>query len=137
MINKVILVGNLGADPEMHGTESGLVIANLRIATTERRKAQDGQWVDHTEWHRVVFFGKSAENAAKYLTKGRQVYIEGTLRTKKYTDPQGVVKYATDVVGNDLKFLGGGGERKDNQQSSTDYPATPPDTSNIDDDIPF
>jgi single-strand DNA-binding protein len=118
-VNKVILVGNLGADPEMRTTQGGMAIANLRIATSERRKDKDGNWTDHTEWHRVVAFGKTAENAQRFLKKGRQVYIEGSLRTTKYQDKKtGEDRWSTEVVCNDLRFLGskdggggGGGDR--------------------------
>lgn len=105
MLNKVTLIGNLGADPEVKTLDSGLVVANLRIATTERRKKGE-EWVDHTEWHRVVAFGKTAELAGKYLTKGRQVYIEGSLRTQKY-QKDGQDHWSTDIVASELQFLGG------------------------------
>jgi single-strand DNA-binding protein len=107
-VNKVILVGNLGADPEVRTTQGGMSIANLRIATSERRKDKDGNWSDHTEWHRVTCFGKMAENAQKFLKKGKQVYIEGALRTTKYADKKtGEDRYSTEVTCNDLRFLGG------------------------------
>lgn len=108
MINKVILVGNLGADPETRTTAGGTAVGNLRIATTERRKDKDGNWSDHTEWHRVTLWGRDAENAAKYLKKGRQVYVEGRLQTRKYQDKDGQDKFATEIVADILKFLGGG-----------------------------
>ncbi len=109
-INKVILVGNLGADPETRFTASGMAITNLRLATTEQRTdKQSGEKQDHTEWHRVVLFGKLGEIANEYLKKGRQVYIEGSLRTSKYTDKSGVEKYSTDIIGNDMQMLGSGG----------------------------
>lgn len=116
MINKVTLIGNLGADPETKTTQSGMVVCNLRIATTERKKDASGNWTDHTEWHRVTVFGKTAENAAKYLQKGRQVYIEGKLRTTKYQDKDGKERYSTDVIADEVKFLGGeGGAKRGNQ----------------------
>jgi single-strand DNA-binding protein len=109
-VNKVILVGNLGADPDTRFTASGMAITNLRIATTEQRTdKQSGEKQDHTEWHRVVLFGKLGEIANEYLKKGRQVYIEGSLRTSKYTDKSGVEKYSTEIIGNDMQMLGGGG----------------------------
>ncbi len=107
MINKVILVGNLGADPEMRTTGSGMAVCNLRIATTTRKKNQDGTWADSTEWHSVVCFGRTAENAGQYLRKGRQVYVEGRLQTRKWQDKEGKDRWSTEVVCNDLKFLGG------------------------------
>jgi single-strand DNA-binding protein len=110
-VNKVILVGNLGADPEVRTTQGGMAIASLRIATSERRKDKDGNWADHTEWHRVTLFGRDAENAQRFLKKGRQVYIEGALRTTKYQDKKtGEDRWSTEVVANQLKFLGGNRE---------------------------
>lgn len=120
MLNKVILIGNLGADPETKTSGTGTEICNLRVATSERRKDKDGQWSDHTEWHRVVCFGKTAENCAKYLTKGRQVYIEGKISTKKYQDKDGNDRWSTDVVANEVKFLQGGGEKTAKQADQFD-----------------
>jgi single-strand DNA-binding protein len=121
-VNKVILVGNLGADPEARTTQGGMAIANLRIATSERRKDKDGNWTDHTEWHRVTCFGRTAENAQRFLKKGRQVYIEGALRTTKYQDKKtGEDRYSTEVVCNDLRFLGGGKEGGGGGQGSGGY----------------
>jgi single-strand DNA-binding protein len=109
-INKVILVGNLGADPEVRYTGGGTAIASLRIATSEQwTDKQSGQKQERTEWHRVKLFGRLAEIAGEYLKKGRQVYIEGSLRTDKYTDKDGVERYSTDIIANDLQMLGGGG----------------------------
>ena len=108
-VNKVQLIGNLGRDPETRSSQGGSTIANLRIATTERRKDRDGNWNDHTEWHNVVCFGRTAENAAKYLAKGRQVYIEGRLQTRKWQDKEGKDRWSTEVVCDQLRFLGGGG----------------------------
>lgn len=109
-INKVILVGNLGADPETRYTASGAAITNIRLATSESwRDKQTGENQERTEWHRVVLFGKLGEIAGEYLKKGRQVYIEGSLRTNKYTDKDGVERYTTDIVANEMQMLGGGG----------------------------
>ena len=110
-INKVILVGNLGADPEVRYTGGGTAIASLRIATSEQwTDKQSGQKQERTEWHRVKLFGRLAEIAGEYLKKGRQVYVEGSLRTDKYTDKDGIERYSTDIIANDLQMLGGGGE---------------------------
>jgi single-strand DNA-binding protein len=110
-INKVILVGNLGADPEVRYTGGGTAIASLRIATSEQwTDKQSGQKQERTEWHRVKLFGRLAEIAGEYLKKGRQVYIEGALRTDKYTDKDGIERYSTDIIANDLQMLGGGSE---------------------------
>ena len=108
-INKVILVGNLGADPETRYSAGGTAITSLRIATSESwMDKQSGERQERTEWHRVKLFGKLAEIAGEYLKKGRQVYIEGSLRTDKYTDKQGVERYSTDIVASEMQMLGGG-----------------------------
>ncbi len=109
-INKVIIVGNLGADPETRYTGSGTAITSLRIATSEQwTDKQSGEKQERTEWHRVKLFGKLAEIAGEYLKKGRQVYIEGSLRTDKYTDKDGIERYSTDIIANEMQMLGSGG----------------------------
>ena len=108
-VNKVLLIGNLGADPETRTTPSGTVVANLRLATTERVKRGE-EWISETEWHRVVCFGKTAENVARFCQKGKQLYIEGRIRTQKWTDKEGKDRWSTEVVANQVKFLGGKGE---------------------------
>lgn len=109
-INKVILVGNLGNDPEVKYTQSGAPITSISVATTDAWKDKNtGQMQERTEWHRVKFFGRLAEIAAEYLKKGRQVYIEGSLRTDKYTGKDGIEKYFTEVIANEMQMLGGGG----------------------------
>lgn len=108
-INKVILIGNLGRDPEVRYTAGGSAVANLRIATTESwRDKQSGEKKEATEWHSVVLFGKTAEIAGEYLKKGRTVYIEGRLQTRKYQDKDGQDRYSTEVVASDMQMLGGG-----------------------------
>jgi single-strand DNA-binding protein len=106
-VNKVILIGNLGRDPETRYTTGGDAVTNLRIATTETWKDKSGEKQEKTEWHTVVLFGRQAEVAAEYLKKGRPVYIEGRLQTRKYTDKEGVEKYSTEVVGDRMQLLGG------------------------------
>ena len=108
-VNKVILVGNLGKDPEMKYTNSQMAIARFSIATTEKKKDQSGNWVDQTEWHRVVTFGKTAENCNNYLKKGRQVYVEGRIQTSKWQDKEGKDRYTTEIIANTVQFLGGKG----------------------------
>jgi single-strand DNA-binding protein len=109
-VNKVILIGNLGADPETRAMPSGATVANLRIATTENWKDRtSGENQERTEWHRVALFGKLAEIASEYLRKGSQVYIEGSLRTRKWQDKQGNERYSTEIVGNEMQMLGGRG----------------------------
>ncbi len=107
-VNKVILVGNLGADPEIRYTAGGGAVCKIKIATSESWKdKQTGEQQERTEWHRVVFFNRLAEIAGEYLRKGRQVYIEGSLRTDKYTDKEGVERYTTDVIASEMQMLGG------------------------------
>jgi len=156
-INKVILVGNLGNDPDVKYTQSGAAVTTISVATSESWKdKQTGQMQDRTEWHRVKFFGKLAEIAGEYLRKGSQVYVEGSLRTDKYTDKNGTERYTTDIIANEMQMLGGrgegggmgGGERAPRQQAAPqrqDYAprrqpaasAPPPADDFVDDDIPF
>jgi single-strand DNA-binding protein len=138
-VNKVILVGNLGANPEMRYTQGGQPVANLRIATSERWTDKSGQRQETTEWHRVVLFGKTAEIAGQYLTKGRQVYIEGRIQTRQWQDQQGQKRYTTEIVGTNMQMIGGRGERTEDPAATV-----PPDDGGgsdfgggPDDDIPF
>ena len=108
-VNKVILVGNLGNDPDMKYTQGGMAICTLSVATTSVRKDKDGNQQEKTEWHRVKLFGKLGEIAGEYLRKGRQVYIEGRIEYGSY-DKDGVKHYTTDIVGDEMQMLGGGGE---------------------------
>ena len=109
-VNKVILLGNLGRDPETRYTTGGDAVTNLRIATSEQWKDKSGEKQERTEWHSVVLFGRQAEIAGEYLKKGRSVYIEGRLQTRKYTDKEGVEKYSTEIVADRMQLLGGRGE---------------------------
>jgi single-strand DNA-binding protein len=157
-VNKVIIIGNLGADPESRAMPSGASVANLRIATTESwRDKQSGEQQERTEWHRVALFGRLAEVASEYLRKGSQVYIEGSLRTRKWQDKQGNERYSTEIVANDMQMLGGRGGGGGGGGSggasgggappreSTDYGQSPGGGSSgaagegtdFDDDIPF
>ncbi len=106
-LNRVSLIGNLGKDPEVRFTQSGTSVGNLRIGVTERRKEGE-EYKDHTEWVSVVCFGKTAENASKYLQKGRQVFVEGRLQTRSWEDKSGQTKYTTEVIATQLLFLGSG-----------------------------
>ena len=105
-VNKVILVGNLGRDPEVRYLPSGDPVANVTIATSSKYKSKTGEMVEETEWHRVTFFGKLAEIVGQYLKKGRSVYVEGRIKTRKYTDKDGVEKFATDIIANEMQMLG-------------------------------
>ncbi|EXI87417.1 MAG: Helix-destabilizing protein [Candidatus Accumulibacter regalis] len=106
-VNKVILVGNLGADPETRYLPSGDAVCNIRIATSDRvRDKASGEYKENTEWHRVVFFGKVAEIAGQYLKKGRSVYVEGRIRTSKWQDKEGNERYTTEIVANEMQMLG-------------------------------
>jgi len=111
-INKVILVGNLGDDPETKYTQGGMAVTKARLATTSVRKDRDGNTQERTEWHRVTFFGKLGEIAGEYLRKGSQVYVEGSIRYDKYTGQDGVERYSTDIIADEMQMLGGraGGE---------------------------
>lgn len=108
-VNKVILIGNLGADPEVRYTASGTAVGNFRIATSESWTDRDGQKQERTEWHRIVVWGKLAELAGEYLSKGRQVYVEGRLQTRQWDDRDGQKRYTTEIVANAMQFLGGRG----------------------------
>ena len=108
-VNKVILIGNLGADPETRYLPSGDAVANIRIATSEKWKDKSGEQQEHTEWHRIAFFGKLAEIAGEYLKKGSPVYIEGRIRTRKWQDKEGQDKYSTEIVADRMQMLGGRG----------------------------
>jgi single-strand DNA-binding protein len=138
-VNKVILVGHLGQDPEIRHMESGDAVANLSIATSESwTDKNSGERRKKTEWHRVVIFGKTAEIAGKYLTKGSQIYIEGKLQTRKWTDKDGIDRYTTEIVlqgwGGVMQMLGGKGEQRRNEQPQH----LPPQTNTAgDDDVPF
>ena len=111
-VNKVILLGNLGRDPETRYTTGGDAVTNLNIATSEQWKDKGGEKQERTEWHRVVLFGRQAEIAGEYLKKGRSVYIEGRLQTRKYTDKDGVEKYSTEIVGDRMQLIGGSRDRQ-------------------------
>ena len=147
-VNKVIIIGNLGRDPEMRYMPSGDAIANLRIATAEKYKDRNGEMQESTEWHSVAFFGKTAEVCGQYLKKGSQVYVEGSLRTEEY-EKDGVKRYSTDIVAAEMQMLGGkpadsGGSRERGQargggsQSAQSGPPQPVQNTGFDDDdIPF
>ena len=105
-VNKAILVGRLGVDPELRTTGSGTNVVNMRMATTDRRKEGDS-WVDHTEWHNITVWGRTAENVAKFCSKGKEIYVEGKIQTRKYTDKSGVDRYSTEIVADNVRFLGG------------------------------
>ena len=105
-VNKVILIGNLGADPETRYLPSGDAVTNIRIATSEKWKDKSGEQQEHTEWHRIAFFGKLAEIAGEYLKKGSPVYVEGRIRTRKWTDKEGQDKYSTEIVADRMQLLG-------------------------------
>ena len=144
-VNKVILVGNLGADPEVKYMPNGNAVANVTLATSESWKdKQSGENREKTEWHRVVFFRRLAEIAGEYLKKGSQVYIEGKLQTRKWQDKNGVDRYTTEIVANEMQMLGGrggggsadfGGAAASSQSAPAAAPAATAD--DFDDDIPF
>ena len=152
-VNKAILVGNLGNDPDMRYTAGGAAVANISIATAESwRDKESGEQQERTEWHRVVAFGRLAEIMGEYLRKGSQVYVEGRIQTRKWTDKEGQDRYTTEIVANELQMLGGrggsGGGGSTNYESSPQpqqsapapqaaAPAAPAPADDFDDDIPF
>jgi len=157
-VNKVIIIGNLGRDPEVRYTPSGSAVCNVSVATTRQWKSKDsGDKVEETEWHRVVFYDRLAEIAGEYLKKGRSIYVEGRLKTRKWQDKDGQEKYTTEIIAEEMKMLGGregmgggaddGGEPSGygNRQQPASRPAAAakaaPKSStgfdNMDDDIPF
>lgn len=137
-VNKVILIGNLGSDPEVRFTPSGAAVANFNIATNESWKDKNGQDQERTEWHKIVVWGKQAENCGEYLSKGRPVYIEGRLQTREWNDKDGNKRYTTEVVANTVQFLGGRpGEGKSYTEAKPSAPAKAESAPAMDDDIPF
>jgi single-strand DNA-binding protein len=142
-VNKVILVGNLGRDAELRYTPGGAAVATLNMATTENWTDKSGQKQEKTEWHRVVFWGKVAESLTEYLTKGKQIYIEGRLETRQWNDKDGNKRYTTEIRGDRIVLLGGGGGGRSSGVSRTEEMgsghAPPADTPEplTDDDIPF
>lgn len=137
-VNKVILVGNLGSDPEVKYTASGVAVATISLATSEAWKDKQGVQQERTERHRVKFFGKLGEIVGEYLEKGRQVYVEGKLRTDKYTDREGVERYATYIVADEMQMLGGGKaeDGKPRQKPERTAKDAPPRQQSIDDGFP-
>ena len=157
-VNKVMLLGNLGKDPELRFTQQQMPICTFSIATGERRKDQSGNWTEHTEWHNIVVFGKTAENCAQYLKKGRQAFIEGRIQTRKWQDKEGKDRYTTEIIASTVQFIGGragessGAMSSSSEEGSIPSPsvarepevavaanggATPAAVSFDDDDIPF
>lgn len=139
-INKVIIIGNLGQDPDTRYMPSGAAVTNLRVATNETWKdKQTGEQKDRTEWHSVAMFGRLAEIAAEYLRKGSQVYIEGKLRTRKWQDKQGNDRYTTEIIADEMQMLGGRSGAGAPAMSDTDDSRPPPRAAadDFDDDIPF
>ena len=141
-VNKVVIVGHMGADPETRFTPGGTAVANFNVATNESRKSAEGEYRDHTEWHSCVLFGQRAEFAQNYIKKGQLIYLEGRLQTRSWEDDSGTKKYKTEIVGNEITMLGkktgGTGEQQfsndkpnnaEGQQSSKDKPD--------DEDLPF
>lgn len=135
-VNKVILVGNLGKDPEVRYTPSGMAITSFSVATSENWKDKDGNKQEKTEWHKIVAFGKLAEICGEYLAKGRQIYIEGRLQTRAWDDKSGVKRYTTEVVANVMQMLGGPKDRDASAASASATAAEEPPPPDMDD-VPF
>ena len=156
-VNKVILLGNLGKDPELRYTTSQTAVCSFSLATGERRKDASGNWVDHTEWHNIVTFGKTAENCSNFLKKGRQAFIEGRIQTRKWQDKEGKDRYTTEIIASTVQFVGTregkGAASGPSLSDSIEEASTPPPMPNLksadavaastgevsfdDDDIPF
>lgn len=138
-LNKAQIIGNVGKDPEVRYSPSGSAVTNVSIATTEKYKdKQTGEPKEVTEWHRVVFFGRLAEVAGQYLKKGGICYVEGQIRTRKYTDGNGADKYTTEIVGNTMKMIGGRPEVRSEGNSNGTYPTrTESPDYEFDDSVPF
>ncbi len=140
-VNKVILVGNLGRDPELRYTQNGQAVANFSVATTDRWNSKEGQREERTEWHRIVAWGKTAELCAQYLSKGRSVYIEGRIQSREWEDREGQKRNTTEIVAQTVQFLGGrggsggGGMPDDGGRGGMSGGGEPPPPSG--DDIPF
>ena len=134
-VNKVILVGNLGADPDVRYSSTGSAVVNFRIATSENWTNKEGGKETRTEWHRIVAFGKLAEICAEYLNKGKQVYVEGRLRSRSWEDKEGNKKWTTEVVASNVVMLGGAGDQV--RETGGEPPEDVPDRAQQEDDIPF
>ena len=140
MVNKVILVGRLGRDPELRYTQGGQAVANFTVATNEFWRDKDGERQERTEWHRIVAWGKQAEFCGNYLSKGRQVYVEGRLQTREWEDKEGEKRRTTEIVANSIQAIGPGGRRgEEGASDGGDAPDAPPTSGpgSGDDDIPF
>ena len=134
MINKAILVGRLGKDPEVRYTPDGMMVTNFTLATDEQRKDKNGERVQKTEWHRIVTFGKLAEICGKYLVKGKLVYLEGRIQTRAWDDKEGVKRYTTEIVASDMRMLDSKGQR---DTESKEPPLPSGEGSVSDEDVPF
>lgn len=139
-VNKVILVGNLGKDPEVRYTQSGRAVARFPIATSEFWNDQEGNRQERTEWHNIIVWGKQGETCAQYLAKGRQVFVEGSIRSRSYDDKSGNKRYITEIIAQRVRFLGGGGGTRIAPEGEGESPGEPmagEQSPPPDDDIPF
>ncbi len=136
-INKVILIGNLGADPEVRYAPSGTAVASFRLATTEQWTGKDGSKEEKTEWHRIVAFGRLGEVCGEYLHKGKQVYIEGRIQTKAWEDKEGVKRYTTEIIATTMQMLSSGRRDGDASDRMNERPPVEEPLSIPDDEIPF
>ena len=135
MLNKAMILGNVGKKPEIRVTQDGLSIASFSVATTKKWKNKQNEMVEETQWHKISVFGKLAEIVERYVDKGTQVLVEGEIVTRKWQDKDGKDCYSTEIRGNELKLLGGKAEKTTKQEYQEKAPA--PDLSNLDDDLPF
>jgi single-strand DNA-binding protein len=120
MVNKVTLLGRLGSDPELRYTQNRTAVCTIKLATSDRRKSAEGEWTEHTEWHNVVAFGKTAENCNNYLKKGRMIYVDGKIQTRKYQDSDGKDKYWTEILAQTVQFINA---NKNEDSSSNSNPS--------------
>lgn len=130
-VNKVLLLGRLGKDPELRYTNQQLPVCGFSLATSERRRDPNGNWVEHTEWHNISVFGKAAENCSNYLKKGREVFIEGRIQTRKWQDKEGRDRYTTEIIANNVQFVGGR-DSSGADSSSSGYSRPAPDLPSAD-----
>ena len=138
-VNRAILIGRLGTDPELRKTNGGTAVVNIRLATDDRRK-ENGEWVEHTEWHNITVWDKQAENVNKYCRKGKQIFVEGRIQTRKWQDRDGNERYSTEIVADRIRFLGSNSEDSvpvNGSSVGTQAAARPPAKEVRDEDIPF
>jgi len=137
MVNKAILIGRLGKDPEVRYTPDGAMVTNFNLATDEQWKDKNGEKVQKTEWHRIVTFGKLAEICGNYLVKGKLIFVEGRIQTRSWEDKEGVKRFTTEIIANNMQMLDSKGQNKADESSSDSISSNPVSSSTPMDDVPF